>query len=108
MTSRRKRRRLLSGSCGCVNSRFLLGGRAHSGESRTEFPDELALTRPSATLSPLSRGEGQHTHIIGFVALFPACGEKVPKGRMRGTIPLPFSPHFSPWVRKSRRTVLLS
>jgi hypothetical protein len=30
-----------------------------------------------ATLSPLSRGEGSDF-------LLPACGEKVPKGRMRG------------------------
>jgi hypothetical protein len=38
------------------------------------------LTRPSATLSPLKRGEGSHdeTHLE---TLRPACGEKVvPQG----------------------------
>src|SRR5438045_7731340 len=43
------------------------------------------LTRPSATLSPLTRGEGQLTREWRFVALLPACGEKVPEGRMRAT-----------------------
>jgi hypothetical protein len=42
------------------------------------------LTRPSATLSPLTRGEGQLITGGEFVALLPACGEKVPEGRMRG------------------------
>ena len=38
------------------------------------------LTRPSATLSPLRGARGTSRN----VALLPACGEKVPEGRMRG------------------------
>ena len=42
--------------------------------------NDTPLTRPSATLSPLTRGEGNKFE----VPLLPACGEKVPEGRMRG------------------------
>ena len=39
----------------------------------------MPLTRRFAPPSPRKRGEGQRV-----VALLPACGEKVPEGRMRG------------------------
>ncbi len=41
------------------------------------------LTRPSATLSPLTRGEGSRI-TLGSEILLPACGEKVREARMRG------------------------
>src|SRR5881227_1049339 len=54
---------------------------------------EALMTRPSPGLrppSPRKRGEGQHARASRFVALLPACGEKVPEGRMRGCPPFNF------------------
>jgi hypothetical protein len=59
-----------------------------SDHSRLFLYVETPLTRPSATLSPLTRGEGQLMRASRFVALLPACGEKVPEGRMRGAKPI--------------------
>jgi len=46
------------------------------------------LTRPSATLSPLTRGEGGQMTIAARrqsgCPFLRSCGEKVPEGRMRG------------------------
>ena len=44
---------------------------------------ETPLTRPSATLSPLRGATGKCARLL---ALLPACGEKVPEGRMRGVV----------------------
>src|SRR5438067_3855463 len=53
-----------------------------SGAPLTRPFDSLRSLR--ATLSPLTRGEGQHARASRFVALLPAGGEKVREARMRG------------------------
>ena len=56
------------------------------------------LTRPSATLSPLCGARGTR-----FSVLLPACGEKVPEGRMRGGADLPFHGHDLPHLAQEPR-----
>src|SRR5437763_13175422 len=90
--------------------------------------DDAFITRPSpgpstrfarsGPPSPRKRGEGQLVRASKFVALLPACGEKVAGGRMRGVsleageaspvsagVACDFSP---PWGRLSLKRVAAS
>jgi len=61
---------------------LLLSSRARELRAKTQMMISMVrpLTRPSATLSPLTRGEGKQS----WLAFSPRRGEKVPEGRMRG------------------------